>query len=45
LKAGNTDEPFMVELDAAVPKSRPQQLISVLDQLLNPDSDQPRKIA
>lgn len=45
LKVSDQDEAFGVELDACVVKSLPQQLISVLDQLLNSDSDRPRKIA
>lgn len=45
LKLTEQDESFGVDLDACVVKSLPQQLISVLDQLLSANSDLPRKIA
>lgn len=45
LNATEQHENFVVELDACVWKSKPQQLISVLEQLFNPSSDFPRKIA
>ena len=45
LKGSDQDEKFPVELDAAVFKSQPQQLISVLDQLLNSPANLSRKIA
>ena len=45
LTGTDPDEAFGVELDACVVKSKPQQLISVLGQLLDPESGHPRKIA
>lgn len=45
LRATDQHEPFPVDLDACVLKSKPQQLISVLDQLFNPSADFTRRIA
>jgi hypothetical protein len=45
LKANDQDDQFDVELDAIVLKSKPQQLVSVLSQLLKGATDFPRKIA
>ena len=45
LKANDQDDQFDVDLDAIVLQSKPQQLVSILDQLLSSAIEFPRKIA